>query len=172
MRRGVRLAGRILAVDPGRGKCGLAVLEADGWVVERSVLGATELAERVRQVLSGSIREVVLGSGTGSKGLAATLQPICEAAGVPLVTVEEAYSTELARLLYFQENPPRGWRRLIPVSFQTPPRPCDDYGAVVIGRRRLEGAQTGHEVDGKNKERYHLRAMSAKHEHRLKAGRR
>ena len=131
-------AGRILAVDPGSEKCGLALLEADGSVVERSVFPVSEVGQRVKGMLSPAVEKVVLGSGTGSNSVAAVLGPICRRERIPLAIVGEEHTTAMARVLYFRENPPRGWRRLIPISFQTPPRPYDDYGAVVIGRRYLE----------------------------------
>jgi len=134
-------ADRILAIDPGSAKCGLALLEADGRVVEKAVLELGQLAERVQQTLEGGTKKVVLGGGTGSKSLAAVLKPICQASGATLVMVAESHSTQMARLLYFRENPPQGWRRLLPASFQIPPRPYDDYGAIVIGRRYLEGGK-------------------------------
>ncbi|HKM17981.1 MAG TPA: pre-16S rRNA-processing nuclease YqgF, partial [Limnochordia bacterium] len=36
-------------------------------------------------------------------------------------------------------HPPRGWRRLLPVSLQTPPVPIDDYVAVILAQRYLDG---------------------------------
>lgn len=139
MSDGGRAGRRVLAVDPGTHKCGLAVLEGDGSVVERAILGRAEAADRVSEALSAGIGEVVLGAGTGGAQLVEMLRPICEAKGVPLVIVDERDSSALARMLYFRENPPRWWRRIVPLSFQIPPRPYDDYEAVVIGRGYLEG---------------------------------
>ena len=40
-------------------------------------------------------------------------------------------------------NPPRGWRRLLPVSMQMPPEPYDDYVAVILAQRFLRGDGKG-----------------------------
>jgi hypothetical protein len=127
----------------------VAVLEGDGRVAEKRVVSAAEVAARVEELLAADVREVVVGSGTGSTAVAARLRAICEANGVGLAMVEERGSTALARMLYFRDNPRRGWRRLVPVSFLTPSEAFDDYGAIVIGRRYLasKGAVAGG-VDG------------------------
>lgn len=129
---------RLLAVDPGTHKCGLALLDRDGSVLEKAVVNRQEVADRVRDALSAGIGEVVVGAGTGSLPLVEMLRPICQVRGVPLVMVDEAESSALARTLYFRENPLRWWRRFLPLSFRTPPCPYDDYEAVVIGRGYLE----------------------------------
>jgi hypothetical protein len=51
--------------------------------------------------------------------------------------VNERDSTLEARDLYWKEVPPRGWRRLVPLSLQVPPEPIDDFAAVVLARRHL-----------------------------------
>jgi RNase H-fold protein (predicted Holliday junction resolvase) len=56
---------------------------------------------------------------------------------VPVTYVDERETTLRARSLYFADHPPRGWRRLIPLGMQMPPRPIDDYAAVLIARRYL-----------------------------------
>ena len=49
--------------------------------------------------------------------------------------IDESHSTEEARKLYWQYNPPTGWRKIIPTSMQFPPEPVDDLTALVIGLR-------------------------------------
>src|SRR5690242_6075162 len=43
---------RVLAIDPGRAKCGLAVMDSDSSIHLRCVVAATELAERVKHIVS------------------------------------------------------------------------------------------------------------------------
>ncbi|MBP5092751.1 MAG: resolvase, partial [Abditibacteriota bacterium] len=57
---------------------------------------------------------------------------------IDIALTNEWFSTMEGRKLYFKENPPRGWRRLIPTSLQTPPRSIDDYAAVVILKRHFK----------------------------------
>lgn len=54
-----------------------------------------------------------------------------------IVLINEYRTTDEARKLYFQENPPKGWKKLIPLGMQVPPVPVDDYAAIVIGRKYL-----------------------------------
>jgi hypothetical protein len=63
--------------------------------------------------------------------------------------VDERETTLRARALYFADHPPRGWRRLIPLGLQLPPRPIDDYAAILIARRFLgERAKSGKDLPG------------------------
>jgi hypothetical protein len=54
--------------------------------------------------------------------------------------VPERDTTRRARERYFADHPPRGWRRLIPLSLQTPSVPIDDYAAWIIAEQFLAGS--------------------------------
>lgn len=128
----------IIAVDPGTGKCGMAVLEGDGGrVLERAVAGREEalglLGEWLRRYPGA---RVVVGDGTGSKAFVDDLKR-AGLAGAGVELVDERLSSVEARRRYFAENPPRGWRRLLPWTLQSPPVPIDDYVAVILGERFL-----------------------------------
>ncbi|MBI3962672.1 MAG: pre-16S rRNA-processing nuclease YqgF [Deinococcus sp.] len=127
---------RILALDPGE-KIGMALLEGEQ-IVHRAVLSLEEL-EGIRPLVEA--HPVVLGNGTGSKRLAAKLK----AWGISYQVVDEQGTSLEARRLYFRHHPPRGLRRLIPLSLQVPPVPYDDYAAAAIGLRwlRHKGTKTG-----------------------------
>lgn len=140
----------VLAVDPGREKCGLAVVLPGGTVRERAIISTPDLAAAVALwVTRHAVTQLVLGRGTASKGAQAILSTL----GLPLVLVEERNTTLLARQRYFRENPPRGWHRLIPLGLQTPPCPVDDYAAVLIGeaylRERVQAAGGGPDGDAR-----------------------
>ncbi|HEY3248560.1 MAG TPA: pre-16S rRNA-processing nuclease YqgF [bacterium] len=125
----------ILAVDPGREKCGMAVLDG-GRVVARGVLPIDQMAATaLRWARDFGAHTIVLGNRTGAADAKARLEAAVSA--VPVVLVDEAGTTEVARRRYFAEHPPRGWRRLIPVGMQTPPDPYDDYVAVLLAERFL-----------------------------------
>ena len=49
--------------------------------------------------------------------------------------IDESHSTEEARKLYWQYNPPTGWRKFVPKGMQFPPEPVDDLTAYIIGKR-------------------------------------
>ena len=128
----------ILAVDPGRDKCGVAVVSPAGEPLEQAVIPAHALAERAAELAQRyTIDVIVVGDRTGADAAVEALElalPQIETA-----PVNEHRSTEEARRLYFRDHPPRGWRRLIPVTMQVPPRPYDDYVAVILARRHLRG---------------------------------
>lgn len=129
----------VLAVDPGRDKCGLAVVRP-GEVLHREVVPRAELAGRVAE-LSGrfGVTAVVVGDGTGSPAVLRELAGL----GIPVHVVPEAETTLEARRRYFRDNPPRGLWRLVPDGLRVPPRPVDDYVAVLLAERFLEGLPGG-----------------------------
>ena len=135
----------LLGVDPGRQKCGLAVVSAGGAVLARKIVPTPDLAAIAKAwAKQWSARELVMGHGTGSAALLKSLR----AEGLPVVMVAEQNTTLEARELYFSDNPPRGWRRLIPLGLQTPAVPLDDYAAVLIARRYLAQERSAGEVNG------------------------
>lgn len=132
-------AGAILAVDPGRDKCGIAVVYDRGDVLLvplQEVIPAAELAARVQELARNyQVSLIVIGDRTGADAVREALQSALP--DVQTITVDEHRSSEEARRLYFRHHPPRGWRRLIPLTLQTPPRPYDDYVAVILALRYL-----------------------------------
>lgn len=126
----------ILAIDPGRGKCGLAVVNKSG-TVHRAIVPREGIVFAVKDCLQRftGIDRVVLGDRTGSHELRAELEGVV--GGIPVSFVDEHLSTQEARRLFWRENPPRGWRRLMPLSLQVPPEPYDDLVAVVLARRYM-----------------------------------
>ena len=124
---------RVLAVDPGREKCGVAVCGPEG-VVARQVVPLPEVDGLVRRLAADHGVDVVLvGDQTGAKQVLNRLSGL----PVPVTSVRERGTTLLARRRYFRDHPPRGWRGLLPLSFQVPPEPYDDYAAVVIAETYL-----------------------------------
>jgi RNase H-fold protein (predicted Holliday junction resolvase) len=135
-------AGRVLGVDPGTGKAGYAVLEAGGTVLVQGIEGLAGLLERLTAVVAEfEPSALAVGRGTNAGRVIKSL----EALRLPVHQVDEYETTRFARTLYFADNPPKGWRRLLPVSLQTPLRPVDDYAAILIARRYLdeEGSALG-----------------------------
>jgi RNase H-fold protein (predicted Holliday junction resolvase) len=127
----------VLAVDPGRGKCGLAVLDGDA-VLARAVVSRDDLGASIRSLKRKfTIAEIVVGNRTTAEAVSAVVRG--ELPGVPVSFVDETGTTLEARRLYFTEHPPRGWRRLVPRGLRVPPEPYDDYAAVALARRRAAG---------------------------------
>jgi RNase H-fold protein (predicted Holliday junction resolvase) len=120
---------RLLAVDPGRDKCGLAVVDRREGVLARGVVPVGTVG-RVAADWAAAYQPAVIVVGSGT-----ALRQVREALGeidLPLEIFPEAHTTRRARRRYFQEHPPRGLWRLVPLGLRTPPIPVDDYAAVLI----------------------------------------
>lgn len=127
----------VIAVDPGREKCGIAAVDQQRGVLRREVIATDSLAKTVREwAKMYRTTVVVLGSRTASKEAQQLLQGLMTAAGsLSVVIVEEHRSTEEARQRYWRESPPRGLWRLVPTGMRTPPVPVDDWVAVILAER-------------------------------------
>ena len=126
----------VLAVDPGSKKSGLALVSSQEGILRHIIVPVAELADACREIVSEvTVDAVIVGGSTGSKSVRKTVQ---EALQRPVQVVDESYTTELARQRYFIDNPPRGWRRLLPQGLLYPPAPFDDYAAVVMAEAYIE----------------------------------
>lgn len=126
----------VLAVDPGRRKCGLAVVARPGGILEHLVVACREFSETFCDLYTRYHPKVVLlGSSTGSKVIESEIRGRL---GFGPRLVDEKHTTELAKLRYFQEYPPKGVWRMVPLGLQTPPTCYDDFAAVVMAERYLE----------------------------------
>lgn len=144
----------VLAIDPGREKCGVAVCRT-GRVLERTVAPTRALAGLVADWhRRHSVTEIVVGNRTGSSEIVKMIGAI---AAVPIRPVEEWGTTLMARARYFAEHPPRGWRRLVPAGLQTPPEPYDDYAAVLLAERALAEVASGDTAEAQGEDSATLR---------------
>jgi len=126
--------GSILGIDPGTRKTGYAIIGTDGSTLVLGIEETEAIGVRVSELVKmHTIVEIALGEGTNATAVGAALASL----GLPIHLVDERSTSLQARGLYFADNPPRGWRRLIPLGLQLPPRPIDDYAAVLIARRFL-----------------------------------
>ena len=125
----------VLAIDPGRDKCGIAVLSPQGDVLLHEILPTGALETRVSEIAAEYSPRIIIGYGTTSAAAKARI----EAQFGAVTLVDEYRTTEEGRRLYWAENPPSGWRRLMPRGLLTPTVPVDDFAAVALARRFLAG---------------------------------
>ncbi|NJO43653.1 MAG: pre-16S rRNA-processing nuclease YqgF [Cyanobacteria bacterium CRU_2_1] len=128
----------ILGFDPGRQKCGIAVMGVDRRLLYHQVIPASDAIptiQTLRQQYPISI--LVMGDQTSAKEWK---QKITSELVDPLriVLVDERYSTLEARDRYWQMYPPQGLRRLFPKVIRNIPRPIDDIVAILLIERYLE----------------------------------
>lgn len=126
----------VLGIDPGTRKAGYAVVAGDGeTALARGIEAIDAIVARVRPLIAQyGVRAIALGQGTNSAAVSTLLAPL----GLAVVLIDETGTTLEARAEYFRDHPPRGWRRLVPLGLQLPPRPIDDYAASLIARRYLQ----------------------------------
>jgi RNase H-fold protein (predicted Holliday junction resolvase) len=145
---GEALGNSILAVDPGRDKCGVAALSSNGTVLYRQVTETALLPAIIRN-LKGEYGADILVIGNGTTSGVAQRRIKAECPELQLVEVDEYFTTQLARREYWRVNPPRGWRRLLPTSMQVPPEPVDDFVAVILARRYLDSMRQSNDQRGR-----------------------
>ena len=127
----------IIGVDPGRDKCGVAVLNSTGEILFEKVIATEELAETIKKLSAQfDLKTAILGNGTTSK----SAEKIIRAENLSVKVVDEKHTTEEARKLYWKKNPPSGWRKFLPTSMQVPPEPVDGIVAEILVKRYLNGA--------------------------------
>jgi RNase H-fold protein (predicted Holliday junction resolvase) len=130
----------LIAIDPGRKKCGMVVLNQDLDLIKRDIIPTAE----VELLFSVNLEKyppyiVLMGSGTYSRTLKRRLLPLL--GDIPLKLVKEEHSTELARKKYFADHPPRGLSKLLPAGMRVPKEPYDDYAALVVVENYLKNKQ-------------------------------
>lgn len=125
----------IVAIDPGREKCGVALLSSsDAKVLEQAVVARETISSWLEDCHTKSgAKLAVIGHRTACEAIREEAQRI----GYEVAIVNEDFSTEEARKRYWRENPPSGWRSFLPTTLLMPPRPIDDYAAVILAERYL-----------------------------------
>ncbi len=127
----------ILGFDPGREKCGIAVMGDDSQLYYHQVILAADVPTIIQSLCQQfTIETLVMGDQTTSKMWKQKLTEILPKS-LSILQVNERYSTLEARDRYWQLYPPKGLTRLIPKGMRTPPRPIDDIVAIILIERYL-----------------------------------
>ena len=130
----------LMAIDPGRDKCGLVVMDKIGEMHYQKVIATNTLRTAIIDIINNfEVQIIILGNGTTSKIAEKTILEALENnnQSIPIKIVNESHTTEEARKLYWEKNPPHGWHRLLPTSMQVPPEPVDAIVAEILVRRFL-----------------------------------
>ncbi len=128
----------ILGFDPGRDKCGLAVMEQDLQLHYHQVVLATEAIATINWLVPKfSVSLIVMGDRTTSKQWQKQLKTQLPSS-IEIAMVDEHNSTLTARERYWQMYPPKGLTKLVPQGLREPPRPIDDLVAILLIERYLE----------------------------------
>jgi RNase H-fold protein (predicted Holliday junction resolvase) len=135
----------ILGFDPGKDKCGVAVMnaigeaalkEGRGLLYHQVLLTAAVISQINNLVEHYQVDRIVLGDQTTAKQWQQQL--ITAFPDLPITLVDERYSSLEARDRYWQMYPANFVTRLIPQGMRQPPRPIDDLVAIILIERYLE----------------------------------
>ena len=131
------IAPTLLGFDPGRSKCGLAIVGLDRVLHYHEVIAVEAVPDTIADLRDRySISSIVMGDQTGS---ARWKQELSTLPNTPRITlVDERYSSLEARDRYWEMYPPKGVGKLIPQSFRSIPRPIDDIVAILLVERYLK----------------------------------
>lgn len=126
-----------IGIDPGRDKCGVSVLNQLNEVKFQKVISTQELEEVIKKISEQFKLELaILGNGTTHQSAKKIVEKF-----LSVEVVDEKHTTELARREYWQKNPPKGWRKFLPVSMQVPPEPVDGIVAEILVKRYLKSGK-------------------------------
>ena len=124
----------IVGIDPGRDKCGMAVLNGDAEILFEQVIETADFETVLKNLKAQFNFELaILGNGTTHKNA----EKILRSLNLEVKIVDEKHTTEEARKLYWKKNPPHGWRKILPTSMQVPPEPVDGIVAEILVKRYL-----------------------------------
>ena len=126
----------ILGFDPGRQKCGLAIMGVDRIMRYQAVVSVDAVMATIEQLRQQfPVSTIVLGDQTGSKQWKESLSQLHDPPRI--MVVDERYTSLEARDRYWQMHPPAGLGKLLPQSLRTIPRPIDDIVAILLIERYL-----------------------------------
>ena len=126
---------RLAALDPGRSKCGLVLIDSQQ---NRVLAGKVVPPEAVMAWVNHwheqqNLGQIIVGDGTGS---AQWVQAFNGLTNVHIVN--ERGTTLRARERYWDLWPPKGWQRLLPRGLRLPPNEMDAIAALVMAEDHLK----------------------------------
>lgn len=139
---------KILAVDPGQDKAGLALTDGAGEPIWLEILSLENFRERFEELFSSELDEleeeldaVVIGDGTGSEAIEKILRAALKSE-VRFIKINEWGSTDEAVELYRQYEATGLLKNIFYKIFKwRPEEPIDQYAALVLARRYLKKYQ-------------------------------
>lgn len=126
----------IIAIDPGKDKTGCAIVKEDGSLVEKKVIKTINYEKEIEAFLATyTPRAFIMGNGTKHQIMKERSEKLLKKLGknIPVILVDEKYTTEMGEQWYWKDHPAKGLSRLIPKGMRTVPVPIDDYVAWIIG---------------------------------------
>ena len=127
----------ILGFDPGRDKCGVAVMGLDRQLQYHEVVSSSNAIATIEDLYQKyPISLLVMGDQTTAKRWKQQIQEKLSPTE-NIILVDERYTSLEARDRYWLMYPPKGLTKLLPKGMRTPPRPIDDIVAILLIERYL-----------------------------------
>ncbi|GBF81082.1 pre-16S rRNA-processing nuclease YqgF [Aphanothece sacrum] len=128
----------LLGFDPGRDKCGIAVINKNNQLLYHQVINSEVAMTTINDLCQQfKIELLVMGNQTTSKQWKKQLDAELSS-GICVIMIDERNSTLEARDRYWEMYPPKGFARLVPPGMRVPPRPVDDIVAILLIERYLK----------------------------------
>lgn len=126
----------LMAIDPGRAKCGIAVVDRKGTVLFVKAVENSVVVAELQQIFDEYVlNKVVMGNGTDHINVLTKIKAAYPNLSIEMV--DEKNTTLMARKLYWQYNKPSFWQNLIPYDWRTTPI-LDGYAALAIAIKYME----------------------------------
>jgi len=121
---------RVIAIDPGKSKCGLVLAEISEKKVYKAIILKSEVLENyVRNLIAAEdISQIIIGNGTTSKEIIEKLYFFKK----EIITFEEKNTTYRAKKRYFELFPIIGLKFLMPREFFILNKNLDAISALII----------------------------------------
>ncbi|AFY37078.1 Resolvase RNase H domain protein fold protein [[Leptolyngbya] sp. PCC 7376] len=127
-----------LGFDPGRDKCGVAVMDNAGKILHHQVTLADNVVGTVRFLRKKyDVSLLIMGNQTTAQQWQQCLQAEISPP-LAIALVNERNSSLEARTRYWEMFPPNFTQKLLPKGMRLPPRPIDDIVAILLIERYLE----------------------------------
>ena len=126
-----------LGFDPGRNKCGVAVMNSDGEVLHHQVALSDNVIGTVRFLRKKyGVTLVIMGNQTTAQQWQQRIQNEISPP-LAIALVNERNSSLEARDRYWEMFPPNFTQKLLPKGMRLPPRAIDDIVAILLIERYI-----------------------------------
>jgi len=121
---------RVIAIDPGKSKCGLVLAEISEKKVYKAIILKSELLENYvsNLIAAEDISQIIIGNGTTSREIREKLYFFKK----EIITFEEKNTTYRAKARYFELFPISGLKFLIPREVFILNKNLDAISALII----------------------------------------
>ena len=121
---------RVIAIDPGKSKCGLVLAEISKKVVYQAIILKSELlADYVRDLITvEDISRIIIGNGTTSRDIIKKVNFFKK----EIISFEERNTTYRAKERYFELFPNNSWKFMFPREVFILNKNLDAISALII----------------------------------------